>query len=73
MGLILFNVGFKFGEKVFDLLFMYFFDIYIILVNMVGLFGIFILVGISLGLLVGLQIIGNYFDEVKLFNVVYCF
>ena len=67
------NAGFKLGEKASDPLSMYLSDIYTISVNMAGLPGISIPAGISSGLPVGLQIIGNYFDEAKLLNVAHRF
>ena len=63
------NAGFKLGEKASDPVSMYLSDIYTISVNMAGLPGISIPAGMSNGLPVGLQIIGNYFDESRLLNV----
>ncbi|MEN8669450.1 MAG: amidase family protein, partial [Ketobacter sp.] len=63
------NAGFKLGEKAADPVSMYLSDIYTISVNMAGLPGISIPAGMSNGLPVGLQIIGNYFDESRLLNV----
>ncbi|MCG8534169.1 MAG: Asp-tRNA(Asn)/Glu-tRNA(Gln) amidotransferase subunit GatA [Pseudomonadales bacterium] len=63
------NAGFKLGEKAADPVSMYLSDIYTISVNMAGLPGISIPAGESNGLPVGLQIIGNYFDEARLLNV----
>jgi len=63
------NAGFKLGEKAADPVSMYLSDIYTISVNMAGLPGISIPAGVSNGLPVGLQIIGNYFDESRLLNV----
>lgn len=63
------QAGFKLGEKASDPVSMYLSDIYTISVNMAGLPGISIPAGISNGLPVGLQIIGNYFDEPRLLNV----
>lgn len=63
------QAGFKLGEKASDPVSMYLSDIYTISINMAGLPGISIPAGISNGLPVGLQIIGNYFDEPRLLNV----
>jgi len=63
------HAGFKLGEKAADPVSMYLSDIYTISVNMAGLPGISIPAGNSNGLPVGLQIIGNYFDEARLLNV----
>ncbi|MDY6921562.1 MAG: Asp-tRNA(Asn)/Glu-tRNA(Gln) amidotransferase subunit GatA [Pseudomonadota bacterium] len=63
------NAGFKLGEKAADPVSMYLSDIYTISVNMAGLPGISIPAGMSQGRPVGLQIIGNYFDEARLLNV----
>jgi len=63
------NAGFKLGEKAADPVSMYLSDIYTISVNMAGLPGISIPAGLSSQLPVGLQIIGNYFDESRLLNV----
>ena len=63
------NAGFKLGEKASDPVSMYLSDIYTISVNMAGLPGISIPAGLSNSLPVGLQIIGNYFDEARLLNV----
>jgi aspartyl-tRNA(Asn)/glutamyl-tRNA(Gln) amidotransferase subunit A len=48
---------------------MYLSDIYTISVNMAGLPGLSLPAGRADGLPVGLQIIGNYFDEARLLNV----
>jgi aspartyl-tRNA(Asn)/glutamyl-tRNA(Gln) amidotransferase subunit A len=48
---------------------MYLQDIYTIAVNLAGLPGMSIPAGFSNGLPVGLQIIGNYFDEARMLNV----
>jgi len=63
------HAGFKLGEKAADPVSMYLSDIYTISVNMAGLPGVSIPAGSSNGLPVGLQIIGNYFDEARLLNV----
>ena len=63
------TVAFNIGEKVDDPITMYLSDINTIAVNLAGLPGMSIPVGFSQNLPVGLQIIGNYFDESRLLNV----
>ena len=63
------TVAFNLGEKTDDPVTMYLSDIYTIAVNLAGLPGMSIPVGFSAGRPVGLQIIGNYFDEARLLNV----
>ncbi|MFA7593699.1 MAG: Asp-tRNA(Asn)/Glu-tRNA(Gln) amidotransferase subunit GatA [Thiohalobacteraceae bacterium] len=63
------TVAFKLGEKVDDPVTMYLSDIYTIAVNLAGLPGMSIPAGFVTGLPVGLQLIGNYFDEARLLNV----
>lgn len=54
IGLFILIVVFGLGENINDLIIMYMNDILIIFVNLVGLLGMFILVGFLEGLLVGL-------------------
>ncbi|MCX6764960.1 MAG: Asp-tRNA(Asn)/Glu-tRNA(Gln) amidotransferase subunit GatA [Candidatus Nealsonbacteria bacterium] len=61
--------AFKLGEKTSDPLSMYLEDIFTAPVNLAGLPGISIPVGKIGNLPVGLQIIGNYFEEKKIFEV----
>ncbi len=63
------STAFKIGEKSDDPVSMYLSDIYTIAVNLAGLPGMSIPAGLSDGLPVGLQLIGNYFDEARLLNV----
>lgn len=63
------TVAFNLGEKVDDPVTMYLSDIYTIAVNLAGLPGMSIPAGFVDGRPVGLQIIGNYFDEARLLNV----
>jgi len=63
------STAFKLGEKAADPVQMYLSDIYTIAVNLAGLPGMSIPCGFSAGLPVGLQLIGNYFDEARLLNV----
>ena len=61
--------AFKTGEKAADPVQMYLSDIYTIAVNLAGLPGMSIPCGFADSLPVGLQLIGNYFDEARLLNV----
>ncbi|MFW2373280.1 MAG: Asp-tRNA(Asn)/Glu-tRNA(Gln) amidotransferase subunit GatA [Gammaproteobacteria bacterium] len=63
------EVAFNIGEKSDDPVSMYLSDIYTIAVNLAGLPGMSIPAGFSNNMPVGLQIIGNYFDESRLLNV----
>ncbi len=64
------TTAFKLGEKSSDPVQMYLSDIYTIAVNLAGLPGMSIPCGFDGGgLPVGLQIIGNYFDEARMLNV----
>lgn len=68
------STAFKAGEKVDDPVAMYLQDIYTISTNLAGLPGMSIPAGFSAAedgkaLPVGLQIIGNYFDEARMLNV----
>jgi aspartyl-tRNA(Asn)/glutamyl-tRNA(Gln) amidotransferase subunit A len=63
------TVSFKLGEKLADPVTMYLSDIFTIAVNLAGLPAISIPAGFVDDLPVGLQIIGNYFDEARLLNV----
>ena len=68
------SVAFKAGEKVDDPVAMYLQDIYTISTNLAGLPGMSIPAGFiasadGKALPVGLQIIGNYFDEARMLNV----
>ncbi|WP_412478571.1 Asp-tRNA(Asn)/Glu-tRNA(Gln) amidotransferase subunit GatA [Azonexus sp. IMCC34839] len=63
------STAFKLGEKAADPVQMYLSDIYTIAVNLAGLPGMSIPCGFAGGLPVGLQLIGNYFDEARLLNV----
>ncbi|CAB1277079.1 Asp-tRNA(Asn)/Glu-tRNA(Gln) amidotransferase subunit GatA [Candidatus Nitrosacidococcus tergens] len=61
--------AFELGEKVADPVAMYLADIYTIGANLAGLPAISIPAGMSHELPIGLQIIGNYFEESKLLNM----
>ena len=64
------TTAFNLAEKNDDPVQMYLSDIYTIAVNLAGLPGMSIPAGFGgNGLPVGLQIIGNYFDEARMLNV----
>lgn len=63
------NVAFNKGERSDDPIAMYLSDIYTIATNLAGLPGISVPAGFVTNMPVGLQIIGNYFDESRLLNV----
>jgi aspartyl-tRNA(Asn)/glutamyl-tRNA(Gln) amidotransferase subunit A len=60
--------AFNIGEKLDDPVTMYLSDIYTIAVNLAGLPGMSVPAGFVGGRPVGLQLIGNYFDEARLLN-----
>ncbi len=64
------STAFKLGEKAADPVQMYLSDIYTIAVNLAGLPGMSIPCGFDrAGLPVGLQIVGNYFNEARMLDV----
>jgi aspartyl-tRNA(Asn)/glutamyl-tRNA(Gln) amidotransferase subunit A len=63
------GTAFRLGEKADDPVSMYLSDIYTIAVNLAGLPGMSVPAAASGGMPVGLQLIGNYFDETRLLNV----
>jgi aspartyl-tRNA(Asn)/glutamyl-tRNA(Gln) amidotransferase subunit A len=67
------TTAFQLGEKLEDPITMYLSDINTIAVNLAGLPGISMPVELVEGLPVGLQIIGDYFDEARLLNVAHRF
>ena len=67
------TAAFNLGEKLDDPVTMYLSDIYTIAINMAGVPGISIPVGFSGKRPVGMQLIGNYFDEARLLNVAHRF
>lgn len=67
------TTAFNIGEKADDPVSMYLSDIYTIAVNLAGLPGMSLPAGLANGLPVGLQVIGNYFDESRLLNVAHRF
>jgi len=67
------STAFKFGEKTKDPLSMYLSDIYTISTNLAGLPGISIPAGFNSHLPIGLQLVGNYFEEARLLNVAHAY
>ncbi len=63
------EIAFKRGDKTDDPVSMYLQDIYTIALNLAGLPGMSIPAGFSQGMPVGLQLIGNYFEESRLLNL----
>ncbi|MDJ0740671.1 MAG: Asp-tRNA(Asn)/Glu-tRNA(Gln) amidotransferase subunit GatA [Gammaproteobacteria bacterium] len=63
------GTAFRLGDKADDPVSMYLQDIYTIAVNLAGLPGMSIPAPASDGMPVGLQLIGDYFDEARLLNV----
>ncbi|MDT8386476.1 MAG: Asp-tRNA(Asn)/Glu-tRNA(Gln) amidotransferase subunit GatA [Thiogranum sp.] len=63
------STAFRLGEKSDDPVSMYLSDIYTIAVNLAGLPGMSIPAGFANGLPLGLQLIGNYFEEGRLLNL----
>ena len=64
------STAFKLGEKIADPVEMYLSDIYTIAVNLAGLPGMALPCGFDAqGLPIGLQLIGNYFDEARMLGV----
>ena len=64
------DTAFDFGEKSADPVAMYLSDIYTIAVNLAGLPGMSVPCGLdSKARPIGLQLIGNYFDEARMLNV----
>ncbi len=67
------TVAFKLGDQLEDPLTMYANDIMTIPVNLAGIPAISVPAGLSEGLPVGLQIIGNHFSEPTLYRVAHAF
>lgn len=67
------TVAFRLNDKTEDLLAMYLSDVYTISANLAGLPAMSIPAGFAHDMPVGLQIIGNYFDEARLLNVAHQF
>jgi aspartyl-tRNA(Asn)/glutamyl-tRNA(Gln) amidotransferase subunit A len=67
-------VAYNLGEKASDPVQMYLDDIYTVPINLAGLPGMSIPCGFgNKGLPVGLQIVGNYFDEARMLAVAHAF
>lgn len=67
------NPAFEFGAKGDDPVAMYLEDIYTIATNLAGLPGMSLPCGLVDDKPVGLQLIGNYFDEGRMLNVAHCY
>jgi aspartyl-tRNA(Asn)/glutamyl-tRNA(Gln) amidotransferase subunit A len=67
------TVAFNIGDKADDPVTMYLSDIYTIATNLAGLPGMSIPAGFAQERPVGLQLIGNYFEEARLLNVAHQF
>jgi aspartyl-tRNA(Asn)/glutamyl-tRNA(Gln) amidotransferase subunit A len=67
------EVAFKIGAKTDDPVSMYLQDIYTISLNLAGLPGLSLPAGFVDGLPVGMQLIGNYFDEAGLLNAAHSY
>ena len=65
--------AFKLNEKIADPIAMYLSDIYTIAVNLAGLPAITFPIGFIKKLPIGAQLIGNYFEEARLLNVVHSY
>ena len=73
MGPVSPETAFKIGEKSDDPISMYMADIYTLSLNLAGLPGMSIPAGEANNMPVGLQIIGNYFEEGKMLNLAHQF
>ena len=67
------TTAFKLGDKADDPVTMYLSDTYTIAVNLAGLPAMSVPAGMADGLPVGLQLIGNYFEEGRLLNAAHRF
>jgi len=67
------ETAFAIGSKTDDPVSMYLQDIYTISLNLAGLPGMSLPVGFNEGLPVGMQLIGNYFDEARLLNAAHAY
>jgi aspartyl-tRNA(Asn)/glutamyl-tRNA(Gln) amidotransferase subunit A len=67
------ETAFKIGEKTDDPISMYLSDIYTIAVNLAGLPGISVPAGFKAGLPIGMQLIGNLFQEEKLLKIAHAY
>ena len=67
------TVAFERGAKVDDPIAMYLNDLYTVSANLSGLPAISFPCGTSDGMPVGMQLVGNYYDESRLLNAAHCF
>ena len=67
------GTAFKLNEKLNDPISMYLSDIYTVSVNLAGLPAISVPAGFVNNLPVGMQLIGNYFEESRLLNIAHQF
>lgn len=67
------STAFKIGEKIQDPISMYQSDLYTLAVNLAGLPGLSLPCGFDSGLPIGMQLIGNYYQEARLLNVAHQF
>jgi aspartyl-tRNA(Asn)/glutamyl-tRNA(Gln) amidotransferase subunit A len=65
--------AFRIGDKTEDVLAMYLNDIYTVPVNIAGIPAVSVPAGLSGGLPLGLQIMGNYFQEGELLRIAYSY
>ncbi len=73
MGPVAPETAFKIGEKSDDPISMYLSDVYTLSLNLAGLPGMSVPAGMANDMPVGLQIIGNHFEEAKMLNVAHQF
>ncbi len=67
------GTAFKLNEKINDPISMYLSDLYTVSVNLAGLPAVSIPAGFTKQLPVGMQLIGNYFEEARLLNIAHQF
>jgi aspartyl-tRNA(Asn)/glutamyl-tRNA(Gln) amidotransferase subunit A len=67
------HVAFKIGEKIEDPLSLYLVDINTVPINIANIPSLSVPCGFKDGLPIGMQIIGDMFDESTLFNIAYQF
>ncbi|HBM81696.1 MAG TPA: Asp-tRNA(Asn)/Glu-tRNA(Gln) amidotransferase GatCAB subunit A, partial [Clostridiaceae bacterium] len=67
------TVAFKIGEKINDPLSMYMSDVCTVPINIAGICALSLPCGMSSNLPVGMQLIGNYFEEEKLLKAGYAY
>ena len=67
------DIAFKIGEKMNDPIAMYLSDVYTVSTNLAGLPAMSIPMGFKSKMPLGLQIIGNHFDEENILKISYLF